>query len=170
MGAIGEDAISQLRDRAEITDVIHRYGDLLDRCTYEGPGVLDGLHDVLAADATVDYGIGDVQVGAQAWIDAFGAMSPRIGRVHHNYTNFLYAIDGDRADVTYHALARHTWENGDIYTAGAVFEVGLRREPAGWRIASIVLHVRFSDDPAGRLPRMLPQLRTSFVEHEREGR
>lgn len=156
-----------LLDRAQITDAIHRYGDLLDRCTYEGTEVLAGLHDVMTPDATVDYGIGTVHQGAQTWIDVFAEMAPRLGRVHHNYTNFLYDIDGDRAGVTYHALARHTWENGDVYAAGAVFEVGLRRVADGWRIASIVLHVRYSDDPAERLPRMLPGLTDSFIEHER---
>ena len=161
------DTLQRLADLADILDVIHTYCDLTDRSTYEDGATLDALVDVFTPDATVDYGFGSIYPTAQAWIDQWKEMWRRLGRVHHVYGNFLIAVDGDRALATYHALARHNWDNGDIWQAGAVFETGFVRTSAGWRIASIDLHVRYVDDPNERMQRMAPQLTQSFVEHER---
>ncbi|KQX19118.1 MULTISPECIES: nuclear transport factor 2 family protein [unclassified Sphingomonas] len=160
--------LKHLQDRAEIEDVIHRYCDLTDRSTYEGEHLLDSLAEIFAEDLAVDYGFAETFASAAAWIAQWKRMRPDLGRVHHLYGNMQIRIDGDVATARYHVLARHSWDNGDHWHAGAVFDTGLSRLSGRWKIASILLHVRYMDDPFGRIAALPQHQKHSFVEHERQ--
>lgn len=161
------DSLQLLIDRQEIVNLLHRYCDITDRSTYEGEAIVERLREIFVDDAMVDYGLGTIAASAAEWIAQWKEMRPRLGRIYHQYSNFLIRIEGDKASATHHATARHSWENGDFWSGGAVFHSTHVRTLGGWRIGSIMLEVRYMDDPAGRLATMIPGLTRSFVAHER---
>ena len=103
MADISPERLALLLDRMDITDVLCRYGSIIDRCSVDqSDATLALLADCLTGDVEVDYGVGGMHKGLDAWIAFVEQSAPRMGRTLHLYTNFLINVDGDTA----HALSR----------------------------------------------------------------
>lgn len=123
--------LAELRDRADITDLVHRLGACLDEHRFED------LRALLTDDVTAStpggtaHGIGAV-IG-QATRNHVG-----YDRLQHVITNLLVDLDGDRAAVRANLVAvRVRPATGDQATLGSVYRFQLRRTPRGWRFIQV---------------------------------
>jgi hypothetical protein len=83
----------------------------------------------------------DVIVGA--WKENLS----RLESTHHLIANVAIALDGDDATVAAHVTGTHVGGGsvGDrLWTVGGRYDLRVRREPAGWRIAALKLTVRWA--------------------------
>ena len=154
------EGLALLLDRMEITDVFYRYGRAIDRCSVDQTDEnLVLLADCLTEDVVVDYGVGGIHTGRDAWINFVRLSAPRMGRTLHLYTNVLVAVDGDTAHASCNVQATHMWEDGAgprFLIAGGTFENDFSRTPTGWRINKIVLNAFFNNDPSSKLRELFP--------------
>src|SRR5947209_12851399 len=138
MADISPERLALLLDRMDITDVLCRYGSIIDRCSVDqSDATLALLADCLTGDVEVDYGVGGMHKGLDAWIAFVEQSAPRMGRTLHLYTNFLINVDGDTAHAVFNVQVSHTWERERVLrvliTCGT-FENDLRSTVIGMHI------------------------------------
>jgi SnoaL-like domain len=157
---ISTERLALMLDRMDITDVLCRYGSAIDRCSADqSDATFALLADCLSEDVVVDYGVGGMHKGLDAWIAFVRQSAPRMGRTLHLYTNFLINVDGDTAHAVFNVQATHTWESERgprFLIAGGTFEDDLRRTANGWRISHITLNALYNNDPTGKLAELFP--------------
>jgi uncharacterized protein (TIGR02246 family) len=139
----------QLRDRAEITDLVYRLGAALD------DNRLDDLRDLMAEDATVRTP-GGQSAGREAMITQAARNHPGDQRFQHVTTNVLVTPDGDRAtaraNLTVHVTVPTdpgTPAPPPRATLGEVYAFDLVRTEDGWRFARIETELQWV---SGALP------------------
>jgi ketosteroid isomerase-like protein len=134
--------LRELEDRAEITDIVNRYGQGV------RTGDVDLLCSLFTADAVIDHGHGTVVEGAEAIRAHFGgAAKSAVGRSVLTFdqriastpimTNTLVTIDGDIAHCESMCLAIHAGmrdEQAMVMVRGTRNVDDLVRTRAGWRI------------------------------------
>lgn len=136
------DPISLLLDRAEISDVVHRYAraiDLLDaelfrscfteRVDIDFSSMGAGRHAAIAVDA---------------WIEQVYAGMGGFDATHHVSSNHMHELRGDRATCVSYLVAEHfLFEDAGerSLTLGGHYTNQLVRTPAGWRICASTLTV-----------------------------
>jgi hypothetical protein len=149
-----------LLDRMDITDVLYRYGNAIDRCSVDqSDDTFSLLGSCLTEDVVVDYGVGGIHTGRDAWLNFTRQSAPHMGRTLHLYTNFLITVNGDEAHALFNVQATHTWGSATgprFLIAGGTFENDLRRTPDGWRISHIILNAFFNNDPTNKLAELFP--------------
>jgi SnoaL-like domain len=152
--------LALLLDRMDITDVLCHYGSAIDRCSVDtSKAAFAFLADCLTEDVVVDYGVGGMHRGRDAWIAFVRQTAPHMGRTLHLYTNFIISVDNDTAHAIFNVQATHMWEGESgprFLIAGGTFEHDLRRTAGGWRIYHIVLNAFFNNDPTGKLAELFP--------------
>lgn len=130
-------AMLELIDRAEITDLISRFGACLDE------GRFDQLDDVLAEDITGDLFGGRPIVGRAELVADTRAALGRWERNQHVITNVIVELDGDEASVRARLISTHVEvaaQPTSFRQTGSSCEFGVRRTRGGWRISSAALH------------------------------
>jgi ketosteroid isomerase-like protein len=135
--------LRELEDRAEIADIVNRYGQ----------GVrtrdVDLICSLFTDDAVIDHGHGTVLQGAEAIRTHFGgpAANSAVGRSVLTFdeqiastpimTNTLVSLNGDTAHCESMCLAIHTGMRDDqavVMVRGTRNIDDLVRTPAGWKI------------------------------------
>jgi hypothetical protein len=148
--ACTDPAISAIKDRMDITDILYRYASTIDRYDHQG------LRQTLADDLWAQYGNAEPLLGGDTvagWIAQ--AIAPVIWQ-HHLLSVYHVQVDGDRA----RALVYHT--SHQVFTddpKSAKVLVGryhneLRRAPDGWKISKLVFEILWGEaktDVAGYL-------------------
>jgi hypothetical protein len=139
------DVLSELADKAAISELISRLGLWLDGQQFDDAALAEAL---FTADATVETSGGTAR-GRDGLVEQARRVHAHHVRTHHVTTNFLIDLDGDiavaRANliVTFVEVegppAQHRWV-GERYTFGAA------RTPGGWRLNSIAIKQIWKSD------------------------
>ena len=105
------EAIQQLLDKQEITELVLRYCRFVDRRNYEGLKTLyhvDGIDD----HSGMFYGGGDDYV---EWLKT---MLPALEGTSHQVFNHLIVVDGDSAEGEVYCQAFHKDSEGNAFVIG----------------------------------------------------
>ena len=134
-----------IADRVELTELLSRYHQTIDRCDF------DALDRVFVDNARCAYlgldlwGVPDVRLDGRAqiieWLRAgLGQIDDRNPK--HFFANHVFEIEGDVAHTRsyMHGLTPHL---------GGVYEIEHERTGDGWRIRNLEL-MHFSNDPKRR--------------------
>ena len=133
--------LTALRDRAEITDTLLRYGsciDLVDR---------EGLRALLADDLWARYGNGEPIVGGDAVVDWIVQATAGTLRQHHMLSVYEVEVDGDTARAlvyhTSHRVLRDTPDTVSVLIGR--YHAEQRRAGETWLITRNVLEYVWAD-------------------------
>jgi hypothetical protein len=132
------DAIQQLTDRLDVSDVITRYAFALDQCDWAAMETV--------WDDEIDVDLPHVESGSEkvTRADMIGMIRATVGgfeATHHMIPNHLVTVDGDTATCKNYANAWHSvpTDRGitDYCLVRGFYDWGLRRTPGGWRISAM---------------------------------
>lgn len=137
--------LRMLLDRAEISDLLHRYATAVDRRDWAL------LRDCFAEEIEADFrsfGVREVFRGpADDWVGLVRSTIDGCDATQHQSSNHVFEIEGDHARVTSYVRAEHVLINdrGDnYYTVAGWYDHALVRTADGWRIVGYTLHVSSS--------------------------
>jgi hypothetical protein len=136
-------ATSGLADRLAITDLLHRWGAMLDELR------LDDLRSVFTADATIATPGGRSQ-GIEAILAQAGRNHDPAVRTQHLMGDLVLDLDGDRAVGRANYVGVFAKGDGPlapppVFRIGSVYRLGFARTPDGWRISSMAMHPTWSE-------------------------
>jgi 3-phenylpropionate/cinnamic acid dioxygenase small subunit len=130
--------LQELVDRAAITDLLARWGAILDEKR------LDNLRSTFADDASITTPGGHAE-----GIDAILAQASRHEdpglRTQHLMSDLVVDLDGDTATARANYVGIFARGEGElapppVFEVGFVYRLGLVRTAGGWRIRSMVQH------------------------------
>lgn len=133
--------LPELLDRAEITDVLHRYTSAVDTASWED---LDG---VFTPDARIDYSQSGGTIGAYPEVRAWLAenLYAFAIRTMHTLGQVVITVDGDAAEVAAYfdnPMVISDGQGGErIVEVGGIYQHAFVRTPAGWRSRELVEQV-----------------------------
>ncbi len=140
--------LQTLLDRAEISDVIHRYAMAID--TRDWKLFRTCFTDDVVADATSF--IPDLVVtGADEWVAWVAAGINGLDATQHIITNHAHDIEGDSAKCSSYMHAQHVLKNdlgSDQYLLAGHYNYHMARTPDGWKIKSYVVTVSWASGNA----------------------
>jgi hypothetical protein len=128
-------SLEQISDRMEITDLVHRYAELVDRKDF------DRLRDeVFCEDALIDYSAFGGSRGDVETTIAFLHRAMRIfPNTQHLNANVQIQLDGDRASGRVLCLNPQEMKlegrPAHVFFCGLWYVDAYRRTERGWRIA-----------------------------------
>ena len=134
------DAAARLRwleDRAEIHDLMMRFGRALD--AKDWPLYRSCLADRLVLDFSQTTGQPPKEIDADLFTE-FAGLRQRGHASFHQYSNFQCAIDGDRARIRLYLMARHMGgrTRGDALNVFVGwYDNVLERTTTGWRLVRL---------------------------------
>lgn len=135
------DSLQHLIDRAEISDVLHRYAKAID--TKDWALLATCFTEDLEADFRSFAGK-EVVSGRGRWVEAIRSTIQGMDATQHLTGNHSHQVRGDEASLTAYIQAVHWLRNdrGDTeYTVGGYYDCELVRSPEGWRIRKYRLTV-----------------------------
>ncbi|MBB4934298.1 hypothetical protein F4561_005118 [Lipingzhangella halophila] len=127
--------LSELLDRAALSDLLSRHGRWLDEKRF------DEARSIFTEDATVVVGSGEV-----TGVDQIAALALRshgdYAFTHHLTTNALIDISGDRAELTAQQLAVFCRTESEglprpEFTVGERYRMSAVRTGQGWRLSHV---------------------------------
>lgn len=127
-----------LEDRAEIDDLLARYGFALDLREW------DELHSVFSADAEIDYSMStQCHRGIDGIVEFFRRTATRAAATQHlMHTSLVWSTGADTAAGRTHVTAHHTAHGveppvpaASTYTVTGTYTDRYVRTPRGWRIS-----------------------------------
>ena len=133
-----------LLDRAEITDVVHRYATGLD--THDWPLLRSIFTDEIDVDMS-SIGMRPGRVNADAWVESARVLFAGFDATQHLSANHVHDIRGDEATCTSYMRAEHFVLNNEgenYYTMGGYYVDELIRTPGGWKIRGLTLNVTWN--------------------------
>jgi hypothetical protein len=140
-----EAGVRLLLDRAEISDVVHRYATAIDLRDWAL------LETCFTAEMEADFrtfGVREVfQGSADEWVRRVRSTIDGCDATQHLSANHVHTIDGDAATCVSYMRAEHFLINDrgdDSYTVGGYYTNELVREAAGWKIKKYTLAVTWS--------------------------
>jgi hypothetical protein len=129
--------LRELLDRAELSDLIGRYGLMADRRTF------GEARSCFTEDVVAEYPSGKAE-GVET-LAAFGEQALNAyERTQHVITNLLIDLDGDRARVGANLIAVHiplASAPAVHFDTGCRYEFEAKRTLQGWRISRLRLEV-----------------------------
>jgi hypothetical protein len=123
-------------DRGIITDLINRYGHLVDT------GQFDRMHEILTED--VVYDVTDLDGGVLVGLEALRQAALTVGDgnpLAHHVTNIV--LDEATGDLV-HALSKGLGVMADGGIGSVTYEDRIERRDRGWRIAQRTVRSRRS--------------------------
>jgi hypothetical protein len=129
--------VSEMWDRAQISDVMHRFGRGLD--LHDWDLYASTLMDPFEVDFFDLTGLPPTITTPAVWAEFASACLERL-IVMHQYSNFAIEVDGDGATGVFYHVSRHRYPNrhgDDHYTQYGWYENQFRRQPDGWKISSL---------------------------------
>jgi 3-phenylpropionate/cinnamic acid dioxygenase small subunit len=128
-------ALAELADRQAISDLLHRWGAILDELR------LDDLRSVFTADAALTTPGGHAE-GIDAILAQAGRNHDPAVRTQHLMGDLVLDLDGDRASaranyVGVFAKGEGRFAPPPVFQIGSVYRLGLVRTAEGWRIRSM---------------------------------
>jgi len=135
------EGLHTLADRLAVQDVLSAYARAIDGKDWVA------LEAVFTADMEADFRAfagRETVKGRDRWIAAIRLTIAGLDATQHLLGNHRVSLDGDRATMNAYVQAVHRLktDRGDgEYTIGGHYDVELRREAGGWRIAFYRLNV-----------------------------
>ncbi|MEE2703495.1 MAG: nuclear transport factor 2 family protein [Myxococcota bacterium] len=132
--------VRELLDRAEISDVLHRYATGLDRRNWEL------YRSIFTNEVDLDFESVGIPAGvrkADAWVRSARALFAGFTATQHTSSNHVHEIRGDRARCVSNMQAEHFVGDGeeDRWTIGGYYTNELVRTPSGWKLSKVTLNV-----------------------------
>ena len=129
------DELAAMADRIAIREVASRYGMAVDRRDW------DLYRQVFTDDAVIDYtDSGGPRTDLESAIKWLAEVLEPFAALHHNMTNQLVDLDGDRARSCTYYLAYHIIATGPatetVFTMGGFYQDRLTRRRTGGASAS----------------------------------
>ncbi len=143
---MSSDSIQRLLlDRAEISDVVHRYATGLDRRDWEL------YRSIFTDEVEMDFsslGMRGGRVKADAWVRDATVLFAGFGATQHTSSNHVHDIRGDEATCVSYMQAVHfvdTGEGEERWTIGGYYTNDLVRTDDGWKIRALTLTVTWTE-------------------------
>ena len=148
--------LQTLIDRAEITDLLTRYAEAVDRQDW------DLFRSVFTPDARIDYTqVGGIAGNLDEALGFLAQVMPMFETMQHLISNIDIAIDGDEAKVTAAVYNPLKLPDSPMWATGGWYHHELVRTSEGWRSRSLVEEAGWFDgvpepekatgaDPAGQ--------------------
>ena len=140
-----DDALRELKDRADIQDTILKYATGIDTRDWKL------YRSIFADDVRMDFssfsGAPASTMTADEWVAGVQRMLPGFDATQHVLTNFVIDLHGDEATATVYMKAEHFLANalGDnSHTLGGYYVHELRRGDEGWKIHATTLRVTWN--------------------------
>lgn len=133
-----------LLDRAEISDVFHRYATGVDTRDWALWRTCF-TDDVVADFSSVWPGV--VIHGADEWVAKAEALVSGLDATQHIITNHTHDIQGDTAKCTSYLHAQHVYKNAlgsDHNVLAGYYTYDMVRTPEGWKIKKYSLEITWS--------------------------
>ncbi len=137
-------ALQLLLDRAEISDVVHRYATGLDRRDWEL------FRSIFTDEIEMDFrsvGIPPGTFKADQWVEDAKTLFAGFGATQHVSSNHVHDVRGAGATCVSYMKAEHfvaDVEGEDRWTIGGYYTNELVRTPDGWKIHKLTLTVTWS--------------------------
>lgn len=141
---MSEMTLQTLLDRAEISDVFHRYALGVD--TRDWALFRTCFTDDVEADFTSIWP-GLVVKGADEWVSRARALVDGLDATQHIITNHTHDIRGDAARCTSYLQAQHVFKNdlgSDHNVLAGYYQYEMVRTPAGWKIQKYSLTITWA--------------------------
>jgi len=138
-----------LLDRAEISDVFHRYAQGVD--TRDWKLWRTCFTDDVVADFSSIWS-GGIWQSADELVAAGKRLISGLDATQHIITNHTHDIQGDTAKCTSYLHAQHVLKNdlgGDHNVLAGYYTYNMARTPEGWKIKSYSLTVTWATGNAG---------------------
>lgn len=127
------------RDRAAIHTIVESVAVLADR------GHFEALEKLYWEEVEVDYTSlngGEVELKSpRALMNAWASVLPGFDRTHHQISNVVIELEGDRAIATADVTADH-WVAGLFWQVQGNYRYELRRDDDAWSIFRHVFHLQ----------------------------
>ncbi|MFS0736582.1 nuclear transport factor 2 family protein [Sphingomonas sp. 1P06PA] len=136
MRATPATTLSDLIDRAAIGDLVDHYAHGVDRRDWAL------YRSVFAQEVIADFAWSGVveTMAADDWVALVARTLAPFDATHHRISNYLVALDGDRAQIRAQMIARHMLGE-ETHAIGGFYTHDVIRTPAGWRIARLALTI-----------------------------
>ena len=146
MSEAGASGLGLLVDRAEISDVVHRYATGLDMGDWELYRSI--FTDEIEMDFT-SVGIRQGSYKASQWVADAKRLFAGFAATQHTSSNHVHDIRGDEATCISYMQAEHFVEgvedgSDDRWTLGGYYTNELVRTSDGWKIRKLTLTVTWS--------------------------
>ncbi len=137
-------ALRLLLDRAEISDVVHRYATGLDMRDWKL------FRSIFTDEIQMDFSSVGIPAGpfkADHWVDDAKTLFAGFGATQHVSSNHVHDVRGDEATCVSYMKAEHfvpDVQGEDRWTIGGYYTNELVRTPEGWKIRKLTLTVTWS--------------------------
>ena len=145
-----------LIDRAEISDVVHRYATGIDHRDW--PLFRSIFTDQIMLDFSSWSGEPRHATSSAAWAAGVEKVLSSFDATQHVSSNHVITLDGDRATCVSYMMALHHLVTGDtreMHAIGGWYTNRLVRTGEGWKIADCTLTVRWEMGDRGLFARAM---------------
>lgn len=139
-----EQQVQLLVDRAEISDVLHRYATGLDTRNWAL------FRSIFTDELDMDFssvGMSSGRVSADDWVEQARVLFAGFDATQHLSANHVHDIRGDQATCTSYMRAEHVVINNEgdnYYTMGGYYTNLLVRTANGWKLCGMTLTVNWN--------------------------
>lgn len=139
-----EQQTNSLADRAEVSDVLHRYATGLDRRDWAL------YRSIFTDEVDMDFssiGMPAGRVAADTWVERARVLFAGFDATQHLSANHVHDICGDEATCTSYMRAEHfvlNSEGENYYTMGGYYTNRLVRTAEGWKLRGVTLTVTWN--------------------------
>ena len=138
--------LEQLSDRQDIIDVQHRYARGIDSRDWQLYRSV--FTPRIRVDFTSWHGGEPLVLEADDWVTRVAARQTGFDATQHQMSNHLIDLADDHAECTTYIVARHHLRvDGErrFQKIGGFYQNGFLRVAGAWRIASLMLHVLWTE-------------------------
>jgi hypothetical protein len=136
---------TEIEDRLVILELIGRLALTIDGRDWNALGEL--FTDTVYHDRTSLTGGEPVTLPVAEFVDGWRQTLQNMDAVHHQITNHVISLDGDRATCAANMQGTHVLANpsgGHMWTVGGRHDYQLERTPGGWRIAGLTFTIQWA--------------------------
>jgi hypothetical protein len=136
---------TELEDRLAILELIGRLSLTIDARDWDSLGQL--FTDTVYHDRTSLTGGEPTTLPVAEFVDGWRQTLQGMDAVHHQITNHVITLDGDRATCAANMQGTHVLVNpsgGPIWTVGGRHDYQFTRTPGGWRIAGLTFTLQWA--------------------------
>ena len=134
-----------IEDRLAILELIGRLSLTIDAKDWETMGQL--FTDTVYHDRTSLTGGEPYTAPVAQFVEGWRQTLQAMDAVHHQITNHVISLDGDRATCAANMQGTHVLANasgGPMWTVGGRHDYQLTRTPDGWRIAGLTFTLQWA--------------------------
>jgi uncharacterized protein (TIGR02246 family) len=144
---VSADQTQLLLDEREIRNLTLSAWAAIDRKDW------DGYANAFAADGEFEI-MGQRRKGREEIVAGPARDLAKYHALQHIVTNQIVAVDGDRAEGQWYAIAVHVPDGADLSghaDVGLRYRFAARREAEGWRFAEVVIEVLWTSGESFRI-------------------